>query len=225
MFVCQIRTTYSLTEFRKTPAVSQYSVGSVSGHVLTVEGTPIAYAKVYAKKKGEAFQVGAVPITEADARGAFTMSRLSPGEYAIVAFEEEAGYPDLTFSFYSRANSTFKRTHVNIMSGRVVQADVRVAAKGAHLFISVIDTNNKKPVSNAEITLSYVRDPKIYLRFGAADLVGHFKLLVPSFIDINMDVSAPGYSSWHFRGTSRSRYIQLKPGSEYQVIVDLSRTK
>lgn len=224
--VCSSKAFTSSTEFRCVPQFSQQPSGSVNGRVVTIEGEPVGYAKVYARKIGEVGQGGLVPLTDADQLGRFTLSGLSSGEYVIVAFQEAEGYPDLTFSFYSRAYTAVPRTRVRIVANQVTQgAMVRVGAKAARLLIAVLDADTMKAVRDAQVTLNYKSNPKIYLKFGATDLDGNFNLLVPSSIAINMEVFAPGYNSWRYSGSGAARVIQLEPASEKRIVVHLTPTK
>ena len=225
IIVCSSKAFTSSVEFRCVRQFSHQPSGSVNGRVVTIEGEPVSHAKVYARKIGEGSQ-GLVPLTDADQLGRFTLSGLSSGEYVIVAFQEAEGYPDLTFSFYSRAYTAVPRTLVRVVANQVTQgAMVRVGPKAARLLIAVLDADTMKAVRDAQVTLSYKSNPKIYLKFGAIDLDGNFNLLVPPSIAINMEVFAPGYNSWRYSGSGAARVIQLEPASEKRIVVHLTPTK
>lgn len=211
------------------PQSPTYNSGSVEGQVVTGEGRPVAQAKVYARKIGESQQIERLTVVYTDEQGRFTLSGLLAGEYLICAFKEDDDYPDLTFSFYSVAYRAVQRPRILIQDNQVVRdVVVRLGPKAGRLLVKVLDARTKNPIKDAEVALNHKDNPMTLLKSGPTELDGSFRLLVPSFMAVNMVVSAPDYRSWRYgtNGTAtRTDAIVVKPGSERQIIVELDPSK
>src|SRR5215217_7433946 len=107
-FISLINTPASNSNSQLPTQTSGKNYGTIKGIVITNGGEPVSEARVYVwlPTTGDWLtrQIGAT----ANDWGGFTLSNLPDGEYAVRAFKEEGGYPDLTFYFYSAAYEAVK---------------------------------------------------------------------------------------------------------------------
>jgi len=195
-----INTPASKTNNQLPTQPSEKNSGVIKGIVTTNEGESVSKARVYVWLPTGNWLTRQIGAT-ADDFGGFSLSNLPDGEYAVRAFKEEDGYPDLTFYFYSAAYDAVKWPRVTVTNGNTVQ-DVVVhvpSPKCGRLLINVIDAKTNKMIRDAEVSLTHEGKPKTLLRSGATKMDGSFNLLVPPAVPIDLKVSALGYRDWYYK--------------------------
>lgn len=203
--------------------------GQIEGRILTSDGNPINQAKVYAVLKLEGPVIRRHPLTFTDENGRFVLPRLAAGEYAIHAFKESEGYPNLTFNFYAAAYGGQSLPTVIVRSGKISRGvTIKLGPKAGRLVIKVTDAISGLPIENAEVALNHQGKPLTLFKSGATERGGVFRLLAPSSVNINLEVTAKGYRSWRYLRTEKNRQIdtlQVSPGTDLEIMVTLQPTK
>jgi hypothetical protein len=187
---------------------SEKKSAAIKGIVTTSGGQPVSKAMVYAIRLGNnddrRTRRDSVKTDEA---GRFSLSNLPDGEYSILAFKEEDGYPDLTFAFYSAAYEDVNWPKISIVNETTVE-DVIVhlaSPKCGRIVITVVDAQTNKKIRDAEVSLNHEGNPKTLLISGTNRPDDSFNLLVPPDVVVDLKVSAPGYRDWHYN-TDRSKH-------------------
>ena len=211
--------------FPQRPAISQVEgrYGDIEGVVITGEGKPVAAAKVYV------FEIGGSPVANSDENGRFKFKDVVVGRHLVLAYKESDGFPNPVWSFYSHAPNAPQFPAVDVRGNETVSVMVRLGPRASQLLISLIDANTKQVISDAEVVMNHVKEPKTLLKSGSNQTSGPFRfnLLVPPLVPINLEISAPGYKNWRYRsGASKSKgELQLEPGSVKRITVQLQPSR
>lgn len=182
--------------------------GSITGIVLDERSSPVAGAKVYVVDAHKPF-IGPIRYFGTDDEGSFRIPGLPFGEYRVFAKKEEDGYPDTGSAFYS--NNLFP-TAVLSEGNPTTHVIVQLPPKAAVLKCSVTDAVTGKPV-NASVLFRRVADPKNFLSAGANSTI---RILVPSDAPVTLEIRAPGYLPWRYRGE-----LHLKPSETMELDIQL----
>ncbi len=197
--------------------------GRIEGQVLDGSSQPIANAEVTVLPE-DCVIIGIKPVAMTDANGKFLLSNVPAGANGVHASKELDLYPDTRAAIYS--NDSVPVPKVIVHAGELISGVViKLGAKAAMVSGKIIDGETLEPVLSSRIRLSKVDDDDI-MRSQGPDSAGSFRLLVPSQ-PIRLVITAPGYSSWQYKGQGEVSpgVIQLKPEEKVDVTVRLQREK
>jgi len=167
--------------------------------------------------------VGIEPTAITDTSGKFLLSNAPPGRNGVHASKESDLYPDTRLAIYSNDSAPPKIVvHAEEVTTGIV---VKLGAKAAILNGEIIDGETLEPVLSSRIRLSKVDNDDI-MKSQGPDSSGAFRLLVPSQ-PVRLVITAPGYSSWQYKGQGEVSpgVIQLKPEEKVDVTVKLERER
>jgi hypothetical protein len=199
-------------------AVAQDS-GTISGTVLGENRAPLVKAQVNANPVDNRPTGSLVRYVETDSNGHFLIDRLPWGKYRVFARKEDAGYPDLQWSFYS--NDEFPIVAV-MPSTPVGELRIQLGPKAGILTGSVTDAITGAPV-NAGFKLIRSGDLKKEI---STSLPSGYRVLLPPSTDVLLEVSARGYQTWHYGGPSdpsKRPALRLEPGSRMRLDIPMAR--
>jgi hypothetical protein len=183
--------------------------GLIRGTVTDENGAPIAKAKVNADPADGRPRASLVHFVETDEGGRFLIERLSWGKYKVFAKKEDAGYPDLHWSFYS--NDVFQ-TAIITPEAPSAELQIRLGPKAAIMTGSVTNGATGAPVT-ADFKLIRARSSDKWI---STSKRSDYRVLLPPSTEILVEVSAPGFRTWSFPST-----LNLQPGTEMHVDISL----
>lgn len=199
------------------PSVSQVSTGVIKGSVVNETGQSVLGAIVRIDPIDSRPQSSMVRTVETDQNGHFAMTSLKFGAYKVFAMKESAGYANTAFSFYS--NNEFVTATLSVINpainlvlkvgppAGVLNGHVRDAATGHAVSAAFVLRRNSAP--DNWISLS---EPPNY------------KLLLPAGVDVLLEVSAPGYRTAYYGGSSDPQHrspIHLSSKQEMELNIQL----
>ena len=201
---------FSLVGFLALGAVSSpQDIGAIRGTVVDENLIPVFGAKVNAEALDSRPTGSLVRYVESDSKGHFVIDRLGPGKYRVFASKEEAGYPDLGWSFYS--NDVFQTAAVT-SADPTAEVRIQLGPRAGVITGFVSDAATGAPVP-AAFKLSRAGQPNKWI---SPSVAPKYRLLVPSAIYIVIEVSAPGFKTW-----SLGHSLRLQSGSEMRLDVSL----
>ncbi len=206
-------------------AIGEGQPDSIRGFVVDEQGRPSARAQVTwidttLPPNTVQVQAGAVPTVTSDAEGRFTIPGLEVGHrYKVYASKEDDAYPDMTVAFY---NPKDEAVIAEATQDGTSAIDVHLGPKAGRLEWDVKDANTGQGVSPSFL-------------FRPADATGggvegtalpQWNLLMPSNTDIVVEISASGYDTWYYPGSSIKSAavpLRMKPGEVRTLEVRLQR--
>jgi Carboxypeptidase regulatory-like domain len=194
--------------------VSSIQSGSIEGVIVDDKEIPIANASVYASNYDDVHNRIA---TSADSNGRFKIQGVTPGRYTVFAYSEDAGYPDLFFSFFNYYKDAWKV--VNVSAGQTIK-DIRLNLGSIYPALNInIQDDNGNPVS---ATLTFTRlDDSMHPYSRGASSMG--KYLVPP-VKFRLEIRAEGYIPWQYTNKS-STTIYLHSGEILSINAVLKKLK
>jgi len=188
--------------------------GAISGTVVDENGQPLDHARVNAEPVGSRPRSSAVRYVETDGSGHFVVDRLAWGTYRVFAKKEEAGYPDMQWSFYSNDIVTV----ATVTPGKLQSAlQITLGPRCGVLTGSVTNALNGAPV-NSGLRLSRADNPQEWM---SISMPPKYRVLLPPSTDVLLQVSAPGFKTWtppepvHLRSGEQMRLdIALEPSHD-----------
>jgi hypothetical protein len=183
--------------------------GSIRGTVLDENGAPISGAKVNAERENGRPGSLLIRYVETDSHGQFEITRLTWGKYRLFAKNEDAGYPDMRWAFYS--NDVYP---IVALSPGVPEPEIRIqlGPKAGILTGSITNSLTGAPIS-AGFKLTRTAPANKWISTSVAP---NFRLLLPPATDILLEVSAPGFRTW-----TLPYPLYLQPGSETRLDIPL----
>jgi hypothetical protein len=194
-------------------------MGTISGTVVGEDGAPLVAAKVNADAVDNRPTGSLVRYVETDSNGQFVIDQLRWGKYRVFAKKEDAGYPDLQWSFYS--NDVFP-TVVVASSTPTVKLRIHLGPKAGILVGSVTDAITGAPV-NPGFKLSLAGDRAKWI---STSMPSGYRVFLPPSTDVLLEVSAQGYETWYYGGLadlSRRKPLNLESGSQMTLDIPLVR--
>jgi hypothetical protein len=172
--------------------------GSVRGTVVDENGVPLAAAQVSVDALDGLPRLSPVLTAETDKEGHFLIANLELGNYKVFAKKESMGYPDTSFAFYS--GQVF--TTVSVTSA-APGADtlLKVGPPAGVIDGKVQDALAGVPVS-ATFLLRRTLDPNNWI---STSQKADYRVLIPPLVEVSVEVSAPGYKTWHYGSPIRLR--------------------
>ncbi len=191
----------------------QFRQGSIEGTVVDSSGAPVVGATVYLLRHGRA------PAAATDAKGNFVLRNLDAGTHRVFAYKESENYPNPVWSFYSEALGMEGFPVVGVQQGGTVRGIiVRLPPKSARLRVKISDAQTHQALADAAVSVNHEGKPRTGFTPGATSRNGELAILVPPGIAIDMKIRRSGYNTSHRSG------IQLRPGEERTIVIDLIRT-
>jgi hypothetical protein len=191
-------------------AIAQNRTGEVSGFVVDSQGDFVAGATIRAHYvDGPVF--GAVPESQTDQTGHFTLSNVSLGGYVLIAMKEDDGYPDAFWSFYHPRQST--RVTLSGEAPKVDSIRLMLEPKAAVVVGTVSDAVSGEPLS-AVIHMWRADKENDYVDQGVS---GDYRILVPADTDVRISIRSPGHQQ------SRTASLVISGGHREQLHVKLAR--
>lgn len=200
-------------------ASSQFLIGQtgiIRGTVLDESGRPLQGAKVHPEIQGKIMMMhSVVRYVETDENGSFAIDRLAFATYHVIGMKEEAGYPNLTFSFYAGQRQA---DSVEISQDHpAASIELKLGPRAGVLKGTVKDAVTGKPVP-ASFRLSAGAT-----RWMSTSQPSNFRVLIPASNEITMEVSSPGYGTWVYGGTAAGSHgLRLESGMEKQINILLN---
>jgi hypothetical protein len=150
-----------------------------------------------------------VRTVETDRTGHFEIDRLSWGRYKVFAKKEEAGYPDVRWSFYSNDNFP-----VVPLTPAVSTSNVRIqlGPRAGALTGSVTNSATGTPVdASFKLTRKAAIDKWISLSVSP-----EYRVLLPGSTDVLVEATAPGFERW-----TSPAVLRLESGAEMRLDIQL----
>jgi Carboxypeptidase regulatory-like domain len=196
-------------------------VGSVRGIVVDAHGAGIPDAKVYDEPMGSA-RIGKDHFVSTDSEGRFVLTDVPAGKTMVIATKTEAGYPDARFALYtSNEVLPIVEVHANQVTSEVV---VKLLAKGGMIRGRIVDTQSRRPVPQARITVSRIDHPEWLLETDPEN-DGTFQFLIPGRA-MNFRVQAEGYKTWEYEAQSKNHEaLTVGPEETRDLEIDLERSR
>jgi hypothetical protein len=189
----------------------QAQAGQINGVVTDEAGSPVAHAQVSPQLKGVYVRHTLRTIVKTDDKGRFEVDGLRMGEYAVYAFKEDEGYPDISIPLYrtrpapgARLSADHPTANVNVVigpKGGIVRASVRDAVTHAPLPSQLV---LQKADGSAMVYLSEAPD---------------FQVLLPADTEVLLEVRVEGYKPWVYASGGRST-MRLKSGEYMRIEVE-----
>ena len=195
----------------------QQDRGSITGLVLTESGQPIADAEVEAlligRPPGSHFRVSVMT----DSQGRFAIDGLTWGSYRIVPSKEEELYPDVSSPLYDNGRRFTGKMSTENPTAFVL---VVIGPKSARITAGVTDSATGAQVSHTRIRVWRWKQTSSL----AENLEPSFRVLIPSDVEIGLEVSAPGYERWFYPGDPswpQGKPLLVKSGETLPVDIKL----
>jgi len=195
--------------------VSSMQSGSIKGIIVDDKGNPIANASVYAVHN-EDFRLRGIS-TIADSDGIFTMQGVPPGQYTIYAYNEDAGYPDVFFSFFNYYKDAWKVVEVS-PDQAVKDIRLNLGAKYPTLNVNIQDDKGD-PIGGALVFIRLDDPMRPYSRGVTAKGTYH----VPP-VKFRLEIHADGYIPWKYTNKSNTT-IYLQSGESLSINAVLKKLK
>lgn len=208
-----------LTSFPLATSSVAQDRGAISGTVVDENSAPVVKAQVNADPMDGRPTGSLVRYVETDSNGHFLIDRLEWGKYRVFAKKEDAGYPDMGWSFYS--NDVFPIVAIT-PTAPVAELRIQLGPKGALLTGSITNAITGAPV-NAGFKLISAATPNNWVSISVAP---DYRVLLPASADVLLQVSAPGYQTWYYGGPydlSRRSPLRLESGSQMHLDIPLVR--
>lgn len=183
--------------------------GAIGGTIVDENGAPVVKAKVNADPADGRPRGSLVRYVETDASGHFLIDRLVWGKYKVFAKKEDAGYPDVSWSFYS--NDVFSVVAITPTTP-TAELRIQLGPKAGVLIGSVTNAVTGAPV-NAGLRLSRAADPNKWI---STSVPPEYRVLLPSATDVLLEASAPGFKTW-----TLGYPLRLQLGSEMHLDIFL----
>lgn len=191
--------------------------GTIGGRVVSEKGKPVSQAQVYLGSMGAT--IGARRYVSTDSKGHFIIDHVPWGRYYVFARKDSAGYPDQGFAFYD--NNGVPKTSISPSAPDAV-VTVRVGPPCGFLrLISITDAVSGHPVADPVVTLRRASNPRIFQAFGFSS----GPILVPSGVEVLVEISASGYESWPDSAETTDAKLRLKPRQLFELNVKLRPSK
>ena len=193
------------------------TTGSIRGTVINDNGDPVAAAQVRVDPLMVGPRSDAVRLTETDTVGRFIMNNLDLTSYKVFAMKESAGYPNTAFGFYSHNIFPTVTLTASVPTANIT---LKVGPPSGVMLGSVTDAATGALVS-AGFLLRGTSDPNNWISMSQK---ANYRVLVPPSVEVTFEVSAPGYQTWYYGGSSdplKRAPIRLKSGEEMRLNIQL----
>jgi Carboxypeptidase regulatory-like domain len=207
----------SLNVFLLVGSAAAQRPGSISGTVADERGSPVVQAQVSVDPIDGRVRGTPVRMVETDKNGHFIMNNLDLVSYKIFVSKESAGYPDTAFAFYS--NNAFPTVTLTASVPTATIA-LKVGPPAGVILGSVSNAADGAPVL-ATFLLRKASDPDDWISMSQKS---EYRVLAPPSVEVSVEVSAPGYKTWFYGGSSdplNRPPIRLDSGKEMRLDIQL----
>jgi len=176
-----------------TQAWPQDAKGVITVKVVDQQGNPMRDAIVTLDPPPGRALIYASPRCKTDASGSCTRGSLELDTYLVRVNKPTAGYPDMSFSFYSHQSKKIVVT----LSPEHTDSNVvfTLGPKAAMLKLNVVDDSTGAPIDNPTIILRTSSDRNDWISIGrTADSI----VLVPPDTNVEIETSADKYLDWRW---------------------------
>ena len=184
-------------------------LGKIMGIVVDENCVPVIAAKVSVDRADQTQFHSLLRSIDTDSAGRFVIGRLAFGQYKVFAKQEQLGYPDTRWSFYSGdvfAHATVNSTHPT------ADVQIKIGPKAGLLTGSVSDALSGAPVP-AAFKLTRVDAPNDWI---STSMPPSYRVLLPPATRVRLEVSAPGFKAWAYPDT-----LRLQSGIERRLDIAL----
>jgi hypothetical protein len=189
---------------------SQRGRGIISGTVIDEHGSPVLAAQVDVEAEDGRVRSLARRFVETDSDGRFSIDGLRWGKYRAFAKKESSSYADMAFPFYS--NNLYPEASVT-ESAPTANLQIRLGPKAGALVGHVTNAETGAPL-NAGFKLTRATNTDSWPSTSEPPV---YRVLLPSAVDIQVEVSAPGFKTW-----MSSKPVRLQAGTELTLDVALT---
>lgn len=200
-----------------SPVSAREGVGTVTGVVRNLDGTPISEAVVYAVDYTD---LRRRVHTTTDENGRFVLRDVPAGTISIHAYKESEGYADTFFSFFTISKKAWQT--VKVEDGHTTDGVTLELARYATLKLSI--RNEQGEPVGASLVFTRADNPQQPYSVGS-DLSGNTAMLVPP-TPFRLQIQADGYEVWRYEvsaGGKRSSLLRLRAGETFELTVRLKR--
>jgi len=164
--------------------------GSVTGAVLTQDGTPLMNARVHIAKKSPFYGSRVVDFHETDSEGKFVINHVPWGSYVVMAGKEEDGYADTKLVFYINMEAPVVELGPLFPTANVT---VHLGPKAGVIHIdSITDATTGRKIPNAGVTLRRAANSEFFMSVSSSTR----DILVPSNTSVILEIEEQGYQPW-----------------------------
>ena len=174
--------------------------GVIQGVVVDEIGDPVAAALVSTRDLDTPKRVVGKMLHafETDINGCFSIPNLIVGHrYKLYAMKEEAGYPNTRIGWYNPNDDAL--IAIAAPKGTSLSGRLQIGPKAAFLEYETKDSVTGRSIKNSTIDITRT-DTGSSMGGGGIDQNGDRRVLIPSDVDVLVQVSAPGYKVWYHPG-------------------------
>lgn len=195
--------------------------GSVSGHVYTAEGKPLADARIEVFPLQSAV-AGPLPAAISDSDGAYHLASPALGLTRICARREDLGYPKTQYKLFSSGTESFPEVQL-VSSSELKDVDIHLGPPDGSIEGIVVDRATQAAIGFARVSLRWAEDPSVSFSSSISQS-GEFRYALPKR-HITLVVTAPGYRQWSYAdpGTHEA-FLDIKPWEHKTVTIELEKS-
>jgi hypothetical protein len=132
----------------------------------------------------------------------------------VFAKKEDEAYPTINFAFYGTGHPLTVTLSVEVPEVGTV---IKLGPKAGALTGTVTDTVTGAPI-NTEFKMWHLKKVNADL---STSLRSEYRVLIPSDVDVVLEVHADGYETWYYPGygAAASAPLRLRPGE--RTILDI----
>jgi hypothetical protein len=193
-------------------------VGIIRGVAISVPGSPIPNASVYARSmKNIREEVRGT----ADIDGKFSL-RVPSGDWFVHAYKEDLGYPD-SFLWFGGGASEKAWQVVNVRAGQTTEATIELGPKFALLEILIKDEKGNSIAPGLVFTWQGSGDIKHRTSTISHDISGSKRYYIPPDRSFQFRVEMKGFGTWHSISEKGEEWMRLKSGETRSMSIVLKR--
>ena len=180
--------------------------GRITGRVLSRDGNPVANVKVAARVTGPGMRVLSDPWAMTDDDGRFAIYQLLLGTYQMYTEKKSDDYPNTMARFYRESPlPTVSLTPDNLSA----EINIQLGPEAGEITGIISDSTTGTPI-NADVSL-WRRDNKNEIVTSPSP---KYLLLIPTDIDVDMEVGTDGYAGWTYAGSHNGAALRVKSGEK-----------
>jgi len=194
------------------------TLGTIKGHVTDQQGRKMPGLTVCAMPYATGFR-GHLVSAVTDKDGAFEIRSSVVGQLQVIAYKDDAGYPDVSGVLFTSGMEHFPVT--DVLQGQTLNnLNIVLPPPDGILSGKVRDSITGEAVPQARITLRWAESPDVmYSSYLKSD--GSFMFALPPR-PITIELSAEGRQPWHYVDPKTgSAYVSLTASSKVNLSITL----